>query len=473
LSKEDNNNNPVRPETDRGAVLIDTICGSKGLSYPIVFLPDLFYTGKSFDSDKLTRMFHDAGKLCYVPPIPDANKPKKESPNELKEKNELFQEYLRKAYVAFTRAKYYCRFYCGKLGNGLAATDWLFRDHDITDPENAYEERAKIRKAPWKNFSCEFQGDIQETYTPSAVEETLRRPDLMPYLVSQSGFLSFSSITPHGGSQSTLALDREDETDVEPEKNSREDKKAPATVSPTMELPAGTTFGNAIHAIMEECDYKADCDTLALHVQEQGLREDTTVQETAKMLFNVLNAPIPACDGGTFKLSETDPLKKKCEFDFLYEFGSKFRTKELFAFAKNYFEKKFNLSCPDFTDESTTFDNGFFNGSIDLFFQQDGKFYIVDWKTNKLASIKHYSESALPCAMADSRYYLQYMIYTIALFKYLRERLPGYAGDEELYNSCFGGVRYIFLRGTYEKGHGIFSDRLSYDDLKKLEEIIG
>jgi exodeoxyribonuclease V beta subunit len=75
--------------------------------------------------------------------------------------------------------------------------------------------------------------------------------------------------------------------------------------------------------------------------------------------------------------------------------------------------------------------------------------------------------------MADSRYYLQYMIYTIALFKYLRERLPAPAGDEELYNSCFGGVRYIFLRGTYEKGHGIFSDRLSYDDLKKLEEIIG
>ena len=467
LSKEDNNNNPGRPETDRGAVLIDTICGSKGLSYPIVFLPDLFYTGKSLDSDQLTRMFHDAGKLCYSPFEHKAN--------ELKEKNELFQENLRKAYVAFTRAKYYCRFYCGKNPKGLAATDWLFRSHDITEPQNAYGQQTKIKNAPWTDaFPCnELLGDIPDKYTPPVSEEALRRPDLMPYLVSQSGFLSFSSITPHGGSQSTLALDREDETDVEPEENSREDKKAPATVFPTMELPAGTTFGNAIHAIMEECDYKADCDTLALHVQEQGLREDTTVQETAKMLFNVLNAPIPACDGGTFKLSETDPLKKKCEFDFLYEFGSKFRTKELFAFAKNYFEKKFNLSCPDFTDESTTFDNGFFNGSIDLFFQQDGKFYIVDWKTNKLASIKHYSESALPCAMADSRYYLQYMIYTIALFKYLRERLPAPAGDEELYNSCFGGVRYIFLRGTYEKGHGIFSDRLSYDDLKKLEEIIG
>ena len=387
----------------------------------------------------------------------------------------MFQENLRKAYVGFTRAKYYCRFYSGKNRNGLSATDWLFRSHDITDFQDVYSKNSKIRHAPWRDtFPCnELLGDIPEKYTPAVSEETLRRPDLMPYLVSQSGFLSFSSISPHGHSQSSLASDKEDETDMEPEDKTLEENAADEKIPATMLLPSGTTFGNAIHAIMEECDYKASLDTLALKVQEQGIREETAVQETAKMLFHVLNSPIPDCDGGTFKLSEIAPGKKKCEFEFLYEFGSKFNTKELFDFAQNYFAKKFNINCPPVTDGSAVFDNGFFNGSIDLFFQHSGKFYIIDWKTNKLSSIKRYSENILPCAMADSSYYLQYMIYTTALFKYLRERMTNHTDEKELYDSCFGGIRYIFLRGTYEKGHGVFSDRLSYEDLKKLEEIIG
>ena len=79
----------------------------------------------------------------------------------------------------------------------------------------------------------------------------------------------------------------------------------------------------------------------------------------------------------------------------------------------------------------------------------------------------------LPYAMAGSRYYLQYMIYTAALFKYLKHRL-GFSGDEKsFYDRYVGGVRYIFVRGTYEEGNGVFSDRMSYEEFKKLEEIIG
>ena len=467
LSKDDTRKNPGRPETDQGTVLIDTICGSKGLSYPIVFLPDLFCTGKTLASNMLKQQFHDRGVLYYSPFPSNADT--------LKEQNEIFQENLRKAYVAFTRARYYCRFYSSKERNGLAATDWLFRSHGVTDFTDVYSQRSKIKKANWTDdFPCnELLGDIPDQYTPPVSEETLRRPDLMPYLVSQSGFLSFSSISPHGHSQSSLASDKEDETDVEPEEKSLEENTPEAPLPVTMQLPSGTAFGNAIHAIMEECDYKASLDTLTLKVQEQGIREETAVQGTAKMLFHVLNAPIPDCDGGTFKLSEIAPEKKKCEFEFLYEFGSKFNTRELFDFARSCFAKKFNINCAPIKDGSAVFDNGFFNGSIDLFFQHGGKFYIIDWKTNKLSSIKRYSETLLPCAMADSCYYLQYMIYTTALFKYLRERMSNYTDERELYDSCFGGIRYIFLRGTYEKGHGVFSDRLSYEDLKKLEEIIG
>ena len=76
--------------------------------------------------------------------------------------------------------------------------------------------------------------------------------------------------------------------------------------------------------------------------------------------------------------------------------------------------------------------------------------------------------------MANSRYYLQYMIYTAALFKYLKERLHQAGDEKELYEKSMGGVRYIFLRGfTGMEDRGVFSDRLPWEMLKKIEEIIG
>ncbi len=59
--------------------------------------------------------------------------------------------------------------------------------------------------------------------------------------------------------------------------------------------------------------------------------------------------------------------------------------------------------------------------------------------------------------MAENRYVLQYTLYTVALHRYLASRLPGYD-----YDTHFGGVRYIFLRGVDpEKGsiYGIFRDK--------------
>jgi exodeoxyribonuclease V beta subunit len=126
------------------------------------------------------------------------------------------------------------------------------------------------------------------------------------------------------------------------------------------------------------------------------------------------------------------------------------------------------------TDRNNTVDDGFFNGSIDLFFRYNGRFYIIDWKTNKLAAPHLYDNGKLSYAMAASRYYLQYMIYTTALFKYLKERMQGSEDEEIFYNNTMGGVRYIFLRGfTGIDGRGVFSDHLPYGMVKKLEGIIG
>jgi exodeoxyribonuclease V beta subunit len=84
------------------------------------------------------------------------------------------------------------------------------------------------------------------------------------------------------------------------------------------------------------------------------------------------------------------------------------------------------------------------NGKIDLFFEREGKYYILDWKSNYLGnSLDFYNEDSLKAAMYENNYNLQYLIYTAALTKYLKLRKPDFD-----YNRDFGGVIYLFLRGV-------------------------
>ena len=112
--------------------------------------------------------------------------------------------------------------------------------------------------------------------------------------------------------------------------------------------------------------------------------------------------------------------------------------------------------------------NGFIKGFIDLIFVYKGKFYIVDWKSNLIGKdINYYKEENLIPIMQNDYYILQYHLYTLALHKYLKNRLPDYA-----YGKHFGGVFYIFLRGINKtKGHdyGIFRDRPKKELVLEME----
>jgi exodeoxyribonuclease V beta subunit len=102
--------------------------------------------------------------------------------------------------------------------------------------------------------------------------------------------------------------------------------------------------------------------------------------------------------------------------------------------------------------------NGFMKGFIDLIFRYKGKFYIVDWKSNLIGrDINQYRTENLIPIMQNDYYILQYHLYTLALHKYLKNRLLNYD-----YEKDFGGIFYIFLRGidkTKGPDYGIYRDR--------------
>jgi len=88
---------------------------------------------------------------------------------------------------------------------------------------------------------------------------------------------------------------------------------------------------------------------------------------------------------------------------------------------------------------------GLMTGKIDLVYAHDGRYYLLDYKSNRLPA---YDAASIARAMDDSEYTLQALIYTLALHRWLRFRL----GDGYDYGRDFGGVRYVFCRGLDAAG---------------------
>jgi exodeoxyribonuclease V beta subunit len=104
-----------------------------------------------------------------------------------------------------------------------------------------------------------------------------------------------------------------------------------------------------------------------------------------------------------------------------------------------------------------------------LFFEHNGKYYILDWKSNFLGnSLEFYNSEHVKSAMYENNYNLQYLIYTVALTKYLKLRKPDFD-----YEKDFGGVIYLFLRGVRTNGQtGIYYSKPAEQLIDKIKELI-
>ena len=129
------------------------------------------------------------------------------------------------------------------------------------------------------------------------------------------------------------------------------------------------------------------------------------------MLDHVLNTNIPTQN--PFKLSQVKPESKLVEMGFDYKIN-KFSTNQLQKLIPNL-----NLARKGEIE-------GMMTGFIDLLFEHEGKFYILDWKSNYLGNtLESYSSEMLEKAIQESNYHLQYLIYTVATKLYL-DRITSY-----------------------------------------------
>jgi exodeoxyribonuclease V beta subunit len=106
---------------------------------------------------------------------------------------------------------------------------------------------------------------------------------------------------------------------------------------------------------------------------------------------------------------------------------------------------------------------GMLTGSMDLVLQHDGRYWVVDYKSNKLHS---YDPNTLQDAVLHKRYEVQYVLYTLALHRLLKVRLPGYD-----YAQHMGGAVYMFLRGIHAEGAGVHLQRPPQALIEALDDL--
>ena len=224
-------------------------------------------------------------------------------------------------------------------------------------------------------------------------------------------------------------------------------------------FPRGAQAGSCLHAILEEFDFcEQDQEVLTALIRAKLLLFGFEMEWTPAVLGLLSRLVETTLDAQTgLRLADIQRQSRLDELEFYY------RLPALPAQALREM-----LQRGDSAGNEPTARSAFMKGFIDLVFQWQGRYYIVDYKSNYLGpALTDYHQTTLDLAMRHSGYDLQYRIYTVALDRYLRRRLPGYDYDRH-----FGGVYYLFLRGldlTLGPEFGVYRARPLAQELKAMQ----
>jgi len=484
----------LRLESDENAVKILTMHISKGLQFPVVFAPFSWYT---YNEDDREILFHDEGQAWRL--TLDLGSLQKQE-NQLKMQMEQLAEDVRLLYVAMTRARNLCYFAWGRFNSfgrtsaKRSAPAYLLhtpkcdeRCNPVPPTETHYNgiSDQKIRRV-MEELAAGSAGTIAIGDLPSDTGQRVQPEFVDPQSLTCRSFAATIDTSFRIASYSSLIAGLEHSSELpDYDEIDEPSPEAAEEVVETIEnsfvnFPRGTRTGTFIHSILEEMDFTETNQQLLQELVESKMQRYGFEAEWLPGVKNLLNAvrqiplgdipPGPPSKGeiSKFTLSKVAKSKRLNELEFYFPVQS------LNASQLRKIYDEFDMSYRgSFTSRLAEVSfarlSGFMKGFIDMVFEHDNRFYIVDWKSNYLGDAKaDYRAEVLVNAMADSLYFLQYDLYTVALDRFLRLRYPDY-----LYEKHFGGVYYIFLRGLSTNGNtGIYFDRPAPAFIERLSGLL-
>ncbi|VXB52286.1 RecBCD enzyme subunit RecB [Pseudomonas sp. 8BK] len=443
----------LRLESDAERVQIVTIHTSKGLEYPLVFCPYLW-------DGALLRQHEDI--TCHSDdgtPLLDLGSEQLDTHRE-RARHERFAEKLRLTYVALTRARdrlwlHWGPVDCkpkkdGTLGDsGLhsSALAWLLHGRALPGEDALAELAGHLQslspqglRAEVEQLIASSQGQmalqpLRESEANAAGEQRAPAPQQLATL--QRSLHSAWRI----GSFSGLAAGMHMEA---PDRDGLVLPDASESGTGFFAFPRGARAGTCLHAILE--DWARGKAPLA-ELMEPGLSGHGISSDWSAVALTQLQQVIDTdLDGQGLTLAGINPSRRLPELGFTFPLAG-LDVQRLRAILC---DPAHGLAAPMREAAARLeFDclKGFLKGFIDLTFEHDGRWYIADYKSNWLGpDASYYGGERLLQALAAEHYYLQYLIYLVALRRFLRQRL------DDFQNEQLGGAYYLFLRGMPSGG---------------------
>lgn len=436
----------LRLESEQNLVQIVTIHKSKGLEYPVCFIP---FVSLARDNRRkpAPMLYHENNKLVW-----DINQTDEGWDCH---KRENLAEDLRLLYVAMTRPVYQCYLY---VANHSRFTKKAGITSQLNETGIGYllgiENKAcefSLIQAQAQKLHCEAISicDMIDDAPTQALADTagaqatlapkkLRRKRYTPWRVgSYSGLVKD---LPH----EHIAPGADDE--AFPELEIIQDEVDPTPSRFTFER--GANAGSFMHLVLELIDFtQAEAELpvqLPIAMEQYGI-DESWYEVLYVWYMDLLDSPL--FTEGSLKLAQLANSQKLVEMEFYLPIN------QLSAQKLNELLEHFGYSA-GLQFESL---KGMLKGFIDLTFEHQGQFFIADYKSNHLGDdFSYYGVDAMRGAIRSHRYDLQYIIYTLALHRYLRLRMPDYDYDQHI-----GGSFYLFLRGmsVHAPGSGVYYDK--------------
>jgi exodeoxyribonuclease V beta subunit len=459
----------LRLESDAELVKVVTVHKSKGLEYPLVYLPFAVTARKT---ERRNRAFFEVvqedGARSIDLSLSDAALAAADRAR--------IEEDLRLLYVALTRARHFLWLGVAavagrKKGENLlheSALGYLLAGGDPV-PAGALRER-------WERLREGTEGIALHTLDAPDGCTPLRRADVRPELVEAPPFTgrferdwavgSFTSLSRHAMAAPTR-----------PQEENLLEEAEPGTVeapqaddAPWHRFPRGATPGNFMHEQLEwlaqEGHFRLDDEhegeqlrtRLAQRIERAGWANRK--EDAVAWLRTLVSTRLPPVGCA---LTDVGQLLPEMEFWFpsrQLDVGSLDRLcrKRLLA----------QIARPVLPERQL---HGMLKGFTDLVFEHDGRYWVLDYKSNALGpGDAAYTKSAMAIAMAAHRYDVQGAIYLLALHRLLRARLGGeYDPAQQL-----GGAVFLFLRGIANPAtHGCYLIEPDPDLLDGLDALLG
>ena len=447
----------LRLESDEPLVKIVTVHKSKGLEYPIVFCPFLWDPRRRPDEANGI-LYHDPEEGFQ--PVLDLGSENYAAASEFAAR-ERYAESLRMLYVAVTRAKHRCYLLWGAVKDAAySPLAWLLHPPNTGTSEPAWRQHLESLsdaaiKAEIEALASASGGTILVTSPPIPARRAPAEASPNPRFAARV----FSGTIPEPWAMTSFSAlmrgmpteARDVDADTEPDS-----KPGPADVPRTIfHFPRGVTAGRCLHAVLEHLDFMAYRPEDLTAFVRQSLEEYGIATEWSEVLSGhltqALRAPLDA--EGRLRLNRITPRQRINELEFHYPIAE-LKPEVLMDLIAPWDPE----ACQALARWGGEGACGYMTGFIDLVFETEGRYYIVDYKSNWLGmNLENYHATRLPAVISQAGYHLQYLLYTVAVHRYLRHRLASYDYDRD-----FGGVYYLFLRGMNARrgaDYGIFYRR--------------